>query len=241
MVLAHWFGAAGLLAADSPESPDPDARIEQQTLMRQWAETGQSPLNEPLKRGGARPWNSPERRMVGLFHHLFAARGEPMKAWLKLLKELDTVRDESTFRRSALTALRNAFPTPAEEPWARRVSYSAEPVKEALLVGDDRVAIVLVNAIVPFFLAYSRRKAMPELEKVLYRLFLVLPGEGPNARTRFMTQRLMPLRPMADTLRTQQGLIQIHQDFCTSFESGCGDCKFPDLIAKATQLAGDRI
>jgi hypothetical protein len=66
---------------------------------------------------------------------------------------------------------------------------------------------------------------------VLYRLFLVLPGEGPNWRTRFMTQRLMPLKPLPRTLRTQQGLIQIHQDFCTSFESGCGDCRFPDLIS----------
>ncbi|HUJ74168.1 MAG TPA: hypothetical protein VL359_04885, partial [bacterium] len=70
-----------------------------------------------------------------------------------------------------------------------------------------------------------------ELEKVLYRLFIVLPGEGPNEKTRFMERRLMPLAPLPRTLRTQQGLIQIRQDFCTKFFEGCSGCRLPDLIA----------
>jgi hypothetical protein len=169
--------------------------------------------------------------MVGCFHHLLFLRGDLLKGWMRFLKELDALRDQPEFRRRAHDALEAAFATPAGEPWRARVSYGAALGRDTQLIGEDRVAVVLANAIVPFFLAYARRRGDAELEKVLYRLFLVLPGEGPNWRTRFMTQRLMPLKPLPRTLRTQQGLIQIHQDFCTSFESGCGDCRFPDLIS----------
>ena len=170
--------------------------------------------------------------MVGLFHHLHRLRGWLLRGWLGFLKELDELSDQPEFRHRALAALDTAFATPASEPWRSRVAYGAPGLeREARMIGRDRVAVVLANAIVPFFLAYARRRADAELEKVLYRLFIVFPGEGPNAKTRFMLQRLLPLRPLPATLRTQQGLIQINHDYCTSFESGCGDCKFPDLIA----------
>ncbi|HEX7926307.1 MAG TPA: hypothetical protein VF678_01875, partial [bacterium] len=72
-----------------------------------------------------------------------------------------------------------------------------------------------------------------ELEKVLYRLFLVLPAEAPSHKTRFMEQRLLLLTPPVPTLRSHQGLLQIHQDFCAHFDTGCADCRFPDLIGGA--------
>lgn len=64
-----------------------------------------------------------------------------------------------------------------------------------------------------------------------YRLFIVLPPEAPNQRTRFMEKRLLVLASMPRSLRTHQGLLQIHQDFCTSFHEGCQECAFPDLIS----------
>jgi len=267
-VLARWFGALGLLEED-PGTAHPESEGE---LAASWKALGEKPSVTALPRGGARPQNSPERRMVGLFHHLRFVRGNLLKGWLAFLKDLDALRDQPEFRRRAHDALDAAFATPAGEPWrglvSRGVALGGAPhppapsplggegelgigstespsarfagssrkrpaAGEARLIGEDRVAVILANAVVPFFLAYARRRGDAELEKVLYRLFLVLPGEGPNWRTRFMTQRLMPLRPLPRSLRTQQGLIQIHQDFCTSFESGCGDCRFPDLIAPA--------
>jgi hypothetical protein len=45
-----------------------------------------------------------------------------------------------------------------------------------------------------------------------------------------MEQRLAPLEPLQRTLRTQQGLLQMHQDFCLSFHEGCARCGLPDLI-----------
>ena len=64
-------------------------------------------------------------------------------------------------------------------------------------------------------------------------------GIAPNHRTRFMDRRLVLFSKLPRTLRTQQGLLQIHQDYCTSFESGCEGCRFPDLIGPA-RLPGER-
>ena len=88
----------------------------------------------------------------------------------------------------------------------------------------------MANAVIPFFLAYARRRGDKELEKLLYRLFIVLPPEAPNSKTRFMEHRLLLTKPLPATLRSQQGLLQIYQDFCTSFYEGCHACHFPDLI-----------
>jgi hypothetical protein len=167
-----------------------------------------------------------------MFHHLRNMGQGLLKGWLTFLKELDGLRDQPEFRRRALDRLSQAFEAPPDESWLRRTSFNAPPrARAASLVGPDRIAIVAANAIVPFFLAYARQRGDEELEKVLYRLFLVLPAEAPNSRTRFMERRLMGLTPAAPTLRTHQGLLQIHQDFCTSFDQGCARCRFPDLIA----------
>jgi hypothetical protein len=233
-VLARWFGALGLLEQAAP--PHPGAAPEFTTLRQRWRVLGDAPLGIPLTRAGGRPLNSPERRMVGMYHHLrtLGERGL-LRGWLSFLKELDSRRDEPEFRRTALKLLERLFTAPPEEPWLSRITFTASPRRNpARLIGEGRIAIVMANAVVPFFLAYARQRHDRELEKVLYRLFLVLPAETPNRKTRFMEKRLMLLTPAPPTLRTHQGLLQIHQDFCTRFNQGCADCRFPDLIGGGT-------
>jgi hypothetical protein len=237
-VLSRWFGAFGLLAEAAV--PDPGAATEFETLRSRWRGLGDAPLQVKVRRGGGRPLNSPERRMVGMYHHLrtLGPRGL-LRGWLAFLKELDLQRDQPEFRRTALLLLSELFAAPGEEPWLRRITFSAAPRRNpARLIGADRIAIVMANAVVPFFLAYARQRRDAELEKVLYRLFLVLPAEAPNHKTRFMEQRLLLLTPAAPTLRTHQGLLQIHQDFCVSFNEGCERCRFPDLIGGAQAALG---
>lgn len=232
-VLARWFGAAGLLQEGPAACRAEGLEGEYEAWRSHWNVLGAAPLATPLKRGGSRPWNSPERRMVGMFHHLHVmGAGGWLKSWLAFLRALDTLRDEPDLKKSAVSMLERVFDTPQREPWRRVVSFSSRALKQdARMIGHDRMIIVMANAVLPFFLAYARRRGDTALEKLLYRLFIVLPPEAPNQRTRFMERRLMLHAAPARTLRSQQGLLQIHQDFCTSFSQGCEDCGFPDLIA----------
>ena len=230
-VLARWFGALNLLK--EPDTPyDGDAGEE----YSRWSELWQSlhlPVDDfPILKRVGRPWNSPERRLVGLFHHLYQMSPKGwLASWLDILYELDGLRDENRLRKAALQALERAFSTPEDEPWRGRISFRSPPAgKTAQLIGRGRIIIVMANAVIPFFLAYARRRGDKELEKLLYRLFIVLPPEAPNSKTRFMEHRLLLTRPLPATLRSQQGLLQIYQDFCTSFYEGCHACHFPDLI-----------
>jgi hypothetical protein len=232
-VLARWFGSAGLLEAEAAGTPDPAQRAEYAALRARWRSLGLAPLGLPTARGGTRPMNSAERRLVGLYHHLQAiGRDGWLRGWLRLLHRLDGLRDAPGFRREALALLEQAFATPTAEPWRTRVSFHGPPgARPARLVGTERMIVLLANAVLPTFLAFARRDGDAELEKLLYRLYIVLPPEGANRRTRFMEERLAPVLPLPRTLRTHQGLLQIHQDFCRSFYEGCSRCRLPELLA----------
>jgi Protein of unknown function (DUF2851) len=234
-VLARWFGAAGLLEAERAGDPEPAAQAEYAALRERWRALGFAALAAGVARSQSRPWNSAERRLVGLFHHLAAIGTDGwLRGWLRVLRRLDDLRDAPEFRRAAVRLLEQAFATPADEPWRARISF-AQPVQPrgARLIGKERAIVLMANAVLPTFLALARRDGDVELEKVLYRLYLVLPPEGSNHRTRFMERRLAPVTPLQPTLRTHQGLLQIHQDFCRSFHEGCARCRLPDLIAPA--------
>ena len=231
-LLCRWFGTAGLLKAEFSESPDPEAREEYARLRGAWLALGLDGAAEGWRRKAARPWNAPERRIVGMFHHLHRLHQAGwLRGWLGFLVELDRLRDEPRLRRCAVRALERLFDVPESEPWRQRVSFHAAPLsRSARLIGTDRVIILVANAVIPFFLARARRMGDSELEKLLYRLFIVLPPEAPNVKTRFMEQRLALSGEIPKSLRMQQGLLQIHHDFCTSFEAGCENCAFPDLV-----------
>lgn len=239
-VLGRWFGALGLLQEESPamggtDPAEPESSMagEYARLKAVWDTLDMQPIVQGISRGGGRPWNSPERRLVGMFHHLYAmGRRGWLQAWLAFLRRLDDLRDQPEFRKEALLALEAFFLTPDWESWRRRVSFQVrEMERSARLIGSERTVMLMANAVLPYFLAVARSQGDLELERVLYRLYIVLPPEGPNRRTRFMEKRLAGLTRLKKSLRTQQGLLQIHQDFCTSFYEGCDRCGFPDLIA----------
>ena len=232
-VLARWFGAMGLLDAPAETANASGRETEYRKWQVIWESLPNQPRVTPFKAGPARPWNTPERRLVGLFHHLWVcARGGWMTNWLRYLHRLDGIRDAPQFSREAMRTLEDCFPSPGDEPWVNLLGFHKPPQgKGARFIGSDRVVILMANAVLPYFLAWARGRGDVELEKVLYRLHLVLPPEGENQRTRFMQQRLALTFPIRKSLRSHQGLLQIHQDFCKAFDQGCDRCTLPDFLA----------
>jgi len=66
----------------------------------------------------------------------------------------------------------------------------SKQINTAQLVGKDRQTVIWANAVMQFFLALARHENEPELEKLLYQLFMILPAEASNSKTRFMEKRL---------------------------------------------------
>lgn len=231
LILCRWFGALGLLQRERPRNGGTLLR-EYIQLRVAWMQSGGEMLCTELPRSGNRPWNAPERRLVGLFHHLYAMGQQGlMKGWLSLFADLDELRNANTFPEEALRRLQHVFATPAQEVWKQRVHFDAPPAtSSAQLIGRDRVVIVLANAVIPFFLGWARLRKDTDLESLLYRLYLILPPEAPNRRTRYMSHRLLAYRPLRASLGSQQGLLQIEQDFCHSFVQGCAQCRLPAML-----------
>ena len=95
---------------------------------------------------------------------------------------------------------------------------------------------IWANALLPFYLALSRQEKVLQLEKLFYRLFMVLPPEASNKNTGFIQIRLwyseLPKKPKVNlnTFGNHQGLIQINHYFCRNFYQGCVRCELPGLL-----------
>ena len=96
--------------------------------------------------------------------------------------------------------------------------------------------IIWTNVLLPFYLTFARQEKLLQLEKLLYRLFMVLPPEASNKNTGFIQKRLwyseLPKKPKVNLNKfgNHQGLIQINNDFCRNFYQGYVRCELPRLL-----------
>ncbi len=134
-----------------------------------------------------------------------------------------------------MRSLDQMFPQPNWDPLNHLiVATSKQPHPSKLrLIGKQRQLIILVNSILPFFTAWSKLHQERELEKTIFALFLILPAEGQNRKTKFMEQRLLNTHPdigIKKNLSYHQGLIQLHDDCCRSFYEGCNNCSLVKMM-----------
>jgi hypothetical protein len=238
LVLSRWFGACGLFSREHTIA-DPTVRHEFLQWKSAWQELPEHPQVSQKFSQAFRPQNTPERRLLGMFHHLYRVANKGLlKHWLVVFRNLSQFADEKELRLQALSETEKLFLTPDWEVWQQHlVLGKSKHGYSSQLVGRDRQIILWANAVLPFFLAYSRHENEPELEKLLYRIFMILPAEASNSKTRFMEKRLwfseLPKSPKQklNTFGNRQGLIQIQHDFCRNFYQGCVRCELPRLLA----------
>ena len=229
-ILCRWFGASGLLSSKSPlKNPD------LQRDLLQWSDEWEKlepkiRLIQPLS-GSTRPGNAPERRLVGMYHHLAVTANQGLfKSWLMLLSQVSQREHNKPLRRVILELSQEIFETPNWEVWSLKPSKAKQKTE---LIGQDRKVIIWANAILPFFLAYARFEKDLQLEMLLYRIFMVLPPEASNRKTRFMERRLWTSSQKDLRLNSfgyRQGMLQVHADFCHNFFQGCAECELLEML-----------
>jgi len=161
--------------------------------------------------GGARPLNHPQRRLGALA--ILA------KHWPAFVKAI--TRKNTKSAHDFLLELHHPF-------WSFHYTLTSQAAStEMAIIGDSRIADILANVLIPYFLAEGA-EVWPVYEK--------LPARLTNRRLETGATRLFGgdprRREFTKTIAQQQGLLQIYEDFCLQDNSDCAQCPFPEQMLK---------
>ncbi len=213
---AILFGVAGFLTTPDLAEYRDETRGYVRNLWDQWW-----PHRDPMQRlilpatlwrlGGARPLNHPQRRLGALA--ILA------KHWPAFLKAIARRNTESA--HDFLLDLHHPF-------WSFHYTLTSRAAStEMAIIGASRIADILANVLIPYFLAEGA-DVWPVYEK--------LPARLTNRRLETGATRLFGGDPrrgeFTKTIAQQQGLLQIYEDFCLQDNSDCAQCPFPEQMLK---------
>jgi hypothetical protein len=191
---AILFGVAGFLAAPDLAAYRDETRSYVRNLWDRWwphrDEMQRVVLPAKLWRlGGARPLNHPQRRLGAL-----AILAKQWPAFIRALARKSTKSAHDFF-----LDLRHPF-------WSFHYTLTSEAApKEMAIIGDSRIADILANVLLPYFLAEGSD---------IWSAYEKLPARLTNRRLETGATRLFggdPRRPQfTKTIAQQQGLLQIY-------------------------------
>lgn len=170
------------------------------------------------RRVGVRPINYPERRIAGAA--LFLARTSATGLAESLMEVWRTEETPLTQRK----ALEKLFPK-GMGFWATHCTWNGKPLKTTVApLGPGRVRSIIGNVFVPAALAIARHERDRSMEETILRFFSALPAEPDNHIVRRMLPRVTGGEAeLKLTFQIQQGLLQMHQDWCEPNPS-CRNC-----------------
>jgi len=213
---AILFGVAGFLNAPDLAAYRDETRGYVRDLWDRWwpdrDEMQRLVLPAKLWRlGGARPLNHPQRRLGAL-----AILAKQWPAFIRALARKSTKSAHDFF-----LDLRHPF-------WSFHYTLTSEAApKEMAVIGDSRIADILANVLLPYFLAEGSD---------IWSAYEKLPARLTNRRLETGATRLFgddARRPQfTKTIAQQQGLLQIYEDFCLQDNSDCAQCPFPEQMQK---------
>ncbi len=176
------------------------------------------------KRIGVRPNNYPERRLAGAA--LFLAR----TAHAGLEESLRAIWTEPMTPAARKRRFEGMFGKSLGF-WASHCCWTGKRMaKPAALLGPGRILSIIGNVFVPVELAYARRMRDHMEEEQVFDFFGWLPKEEGNHILKAMLPRFFgDVQPPKLGFRTQQGLMQLYQDWCEPNPS-CRNCSIIPLL-----------
>jgi len=213
---------AGLLPEVLAESPPHFTRLD---ALRREHLPGLRSLPMTWRRVGVRPTNYPERRLAGATRFIARTAAKGLAESLDAIWETDL---SPTARRRAFESL---FPG-AMGFWADHCTWMGKALDRAAApLGSGRIRSIIGNVFVPLGLASARQHRDRTKEERVLEFFEALPKEADNHILKRMVPRMYGEEPPRRlTFRTQQGLLQIYQDWCQSNPSchACGIARHLD-------------
>lgn len=225
---AAYFVLAGLFPEAEPET-DNAAALDHYRRLRNVRESslpGLRCLGAQWPRAGVRPANLPERRLAG------AARIVARTAATGLAAMVEHAWREPLAIRARLDRFSEFFPAPLGF-WARHYTWTGrtQPAPVAVF-GAGRALSVTGNVFVPAGLATARKSRNLTLEARVLEFFEWMPGEPDNSVTKKMKRWLLNPPPRSMSFQLQQGLLQMHQDWCETNPS-CRNCAFARYLEES--------
>jgi len=218
---AYLLGTARLLPQPDT-APDTDGKHVIRTLWDTWWKQSGDTLPEELPwcLHNIRPHNAPVRRIAAAAA-LFSGSRDVLGNVGRFM-----ANHPSAWFTPVAEHLENACEWPF---WNQRLAFSSapDPTRQHALLGDNRIAAILVNVILPFAAAED---SLPE------RTVSRLPPEDISSPMRLTALHLFgrdhnPAAIYADNGLLQQGLLQIYTDFCLNAQPECANCLLCDTFS----------
>lgn len=209
---------AGLLPDALPEGTTAVPHFARLRALRRDRLEGLRPLPLVWRRVGVRPNNNPERRLAG------AARFLARTALDGLAETLEGIWREDLPPLARRRRFEELFPN-AMGFWAIHCTWTGKRLaKPVAPLGASRVHAIIGNVFVPAALAMARQNRNRMKEERIHAFFAVLPKEPENQVVKIMLPRLLAEHGKIKlNFRRQQGILQMHQDWCQPNPS-CHNC-----------------
>ncbi len=238
MLQALLFGTAGLLPTAPPEDPEAAEYVEELTTL--WTALGDDLADEAMERAqwsfdGTRPPNFPTRRIAALARfaaaHVEDGIARAIRRAVSGFNASASARELSRRRARFL----DLFLSLSDAFWSVRSTFASKPSgRPSRLCGTNRAHTIVINALLPALLYQARRDGDRAFEEALHRLYATYPKLPSTSVTRCTSLRLFG-RPEKEVkllrgARRQQGLYQLHGDFCNSDRLTCSQCPLVRLL-----------
>jgi len=209
---------AGLLPPSWPYEADPPLYYTRCLQALQEHLPGLGALDLSWHSGNCRPANRPERRLAG------AARFLTRTADYGLSKKMEMMWRTPMPPMKRRGAIEDFFGG-STGFWSNHCSWQGESMsRPSAPLGKGRIHTIIGNVLAPAALAWAREQNSALLEDHLYDFYLSLPAEPENHIHRTMRQWLFKgEKPFRMSFGQQQGLMQMHQDWCSRNPS-CRKC-----------------
>lgn len=222
----------GGLAPAAKEIRDDETRAYAAALAPQ---AGGAMSREDWRFKGMRPQNYPFRRAAAIAL-LFAATA-PRNLFNEILGIVTTTASPKEAAQRITDTFMQANKIDVKGIagyWLHRNTYTGRRAETPRrLISEDLARNVIVNIIIPVYLAFARKTDDRGLETSLHNLYAALPPLPGTSITRFMRCRIFGDEGRGALIRNarrQQALYQIFRDYCEADDAGCGNCVFLKAI-----------